>query len=64
MRLDIPAGTALRFEPGVSREVTLVEIGGTGEVTGLNNLTNGSIHSPSVKEAAIERAREHAFLGA
>ena len=64
MRLDVPAGTAVRFEPGVNREVTLVEIGGTGEVTGLNNLTNGSIHSPSVKKAAIERAREHGFLGA
>ena len=64
MRLDIPAGTALRFEPGVSREVTLVEIGGTGQVTGLNGLTNGSIHSPEVKEAALERAREHGFLGA
>ena len=31
MRLDIPAGTAVRFEPGESKEVTLVEFGGSGE---------------------------------
>jgi urease subunit beta len=34
-RLDIPAGTAVRFEPGVSRAVTLVELGGARVVPGL-----------------------------
>ena len=33
MRLDIPAGTAVRFEPGESKEVDLVAFGGTGELT-------------------------------
>ena len=34
-RLDIPAGTSVRFEPGVSREVTLVELAGRREIPGL-----------------------------
>jgi urease subunit beta len=36
-RLDIPAGTSVRFEPGVSREVTLVELAGRQIVPGLRN---------------------------
>lgn len=63
-RLDIPAGTAVRFEPGESREVTLVEFGGTGELFGLNGLTNGSRHSEQAKEQALRRARERGFKGA
>lgn len=43
MRLDVPAGTAVRFEPGEEREVGLVALGGTREVYGLNDLTNGSV---------------------
>ena len=35
MRLDVPAGTGVRFEPGVSREVTLVALAGTRRVPGL-----------------------------
>ena len=42
MRLDIPAGTAVRFEPGEQKPVTLVEIGGTRETFGLNNLSPGA----------------------
>jgi urease beta subunit len=34
-RLDVPAGTGVRFEPGLAREVTLVRLGGTGRVPGL-----------------------------
>jgi urease subunit gamma/beta len=64
MRLDVLAGGSVRFEPGVKKEVTLVKIGGTGEVTGLNNLTNGSIHSDEVKQAALQRARDKGFKGA
>jgi len=37
LRLDIPAGTSVRFEPGVSREVTLVELAGRRVVPGLRN---------------------------
>lgn len=40
-RLDIPAGTAVRFEPGDEREVTLVPFGGKQRVHGFNNLVDG-----------------------
>ena len=42
-RLNVPAGTAARFEPGDSMEVELVALAGSREVYGLNNLTNGAI---------------------
>ncbi|MGB6220872.1 urease subunit beta [Haloferula sp.] len=42
-RLDIPAGTAIRFEPGDERSVPLVALAGHRTVHGLNNLTNGPI---------------------
>ena len=41
--LDVPAGTALRFEPGEGREVTLVAFGGRREVFGMNALVNGKL---------------------
>ena len=40
-RLDIPAGTAVRFEPGDQREITLVPFGGKRRVHGFNNLVDG-----------------------
>ncbi|NJN21780.1 MAG: urease subunit beta [Leptolyngbya sp. RL_3_1] len=43
MRLDIPAGTAVRFEPGDEREVTLVTLAGSRQVYGLNALVNGPL---------------------
>ena len=43
MRLDIPAGTAVRFEPGEEKPVRLVEMGGAKKVFGLNNLTQGAV---------------------
>ncbi|MEM6835844.1 MAG: urease subunit beta [Cyanobacteria bacterium P01_C01_bin.120] len=43
MRLDIPAGTAVRFEPGDDREVTLVPFVGSRQVYGLNGLINGAL---------------------
>jgi urease subunit beta len=43
MRLDIPAGTAVRFEPGDEREVTLIPLAGSREVYGFNGLVNGSL---------------------
>lgn len=42
-RLDIPAGTAVRFEPGQSREVNLVKYAGTGTVYGFNAKINGKL---------------------
>src|ERR671938_428227 len=48
MRLNIAAGTAVRFEPGDTREVELVAIGGTREVYGLNGLVNGRLDDGAV----------------
>ena len=53
MRLDIAAGTAVRFEPGDSRAVDLVAIGGARHVSGLNNLVNGQLDDPAVRARAL-----------
>jgi urease subunit gamma/beta len=63
-RLDIPAGTAVRFEPGQRKEVTLVPFGGAQELTGLNNLTQGAAIDNSGRAAALSRARAAGFRGA
>ena len=63
MRLDVAAGLTARFEPGESKEVILVAFGGSGEITGLNNLTDGSVHDEAVKQAALQRAREQGYRG-
>jgi len=42
-RLNVPAGTAVRFEPGDTKEVVLVALAGTREVYGLNGLTQGKV---------------------
>lgn len=62
MRLGIPAGTSVRFEPGDDREVGLVAIGGRRYVRGLNGLTEGALDDPDVREAALGRAREQGFM--
>ncbi|MDD1417769.1 urease subunit beta [Dolichospermum sp. ST_sed1] len=41
MRLDIPAGTAVRFEPGDEKEITLVPLVGTRQIYGFNGKING-----------------------
>jgi urease subunit beta len=46
MHLNIPAGTAVRFEPGDEKEVELVPFSGAREVYGLNNQTNGPLDRP------------------
>jgi len=43
MRLDIPAGTAVRFEPGQAKKVALIPLGGERQVWGLNGLVNGPL---------------------
>src|SRR4051794_948859 len=63
MRLDIPAGTAIRFEPGDEREVELVELGGNRTVHGLNRLTEGDTDSDRLEEA-LRLAVEGGFGGA
>ena len=62
MRLNIPAGTAVRFEPGDDMSVTLVELGGNKMVYGLNSLTNGPATGEDARAAALAKAREEGFL--
>jgi len=61
MRLNVPAGTAVRFEPGDEKKVTLVALGGTREVYGLNGLTEGRTDAARLEEA-LARARAAGFL--
>jgi urease subunit gamma/beta len=63
MRLDVPAGTAVRFEPGDEREVVLVALGGARRVHGLNRLTEGETGAGDLA-SALARAREAGFAGA
>ncbi len=64
MRLDIPAGTAVRFEPGQSKTVTLVTYGGAREVTGFHGLSDGPVDTDASRQAAVQRARTAGFRGA
>ena len=57
MRLNIAAGTAVRFEPGDTREVELVAMGGTRHVHGLNGLVNGPLDDETVRSRALEAVR-------
>ena len=66
MRLDIAAGTAMRFEPGDQREVTLVPFGGKVRLHGFNDLVDGwaplhGTYRPRASEA-FRRAEEFGFM--
>jgi urease beta subunit len=52
MRLDIPAGTAIRFEPGEEKEVPLVALGGARSVYGHNGLVNGPLNAKGPEPTA------------
>jgi len=59
-RLDIPAGTAVRFEPGETKTVKLVEIAGERKIYGGNNLATGEV-SDANRGRAMQRVREGEF---
>jgi urease subunit beta len=61
MRLNVPAGTAVRFEPGGTTTVELVALGGKRRVNGLNGLTNGSVEN---RDRVLRRGREGGFKNA
>jgi urease beta subunit len=54
MRLNIAAGTAVRFEPGEQKEVLLVAFGGLRIVYGHNGRVNGALDDPAVRERALQ----------
>jgi urease subunit gamma/beta len=59
-RLDIPAGTAVRFEPGETKTVKLVEIAGKKVIRGGNNLASGKV-STAGKKTALKRVKAKGF---
>lgn len=61
MRLNIPAGTAVRFEPGEEKEVEVTEFGGRCVIHGLNNLVGGELAAVGARERALERAKKAGF---
>lgn len=63
MRLNIPSGTAVRFEPGEEKEVELVSIGGEQAVHGLNDLTAGTLKNGEIRENAVIMAKKLGFKG-
>jgi urease subunit beta len=60
MRLNIPAGTAVRFEPGNEKEIDLVAIGGKQRAYGMNGLTNGTVTGDTSE--AMQRASKAGFI--
>jgi urease beta subunit len=59
-RLDIPAGTAVRFEPGETKTVKLVEIAGRKIIRGGNNLASGKVSAVG-KKATMKRIKKQGF---
>ena len=62
LHLNIPAGTAVRFEPGEEKDISLVPFGGQRIVLGLNGLTDGDTQDATVRQQALKRATEQGFL--
>jgi len=62
MRLDIPSGTAKRFEPGDESDVTLVEFGGGHVAKGMNGLTKEDARPTWSRDQAFARARDAGFI--
>jgi urease subunit gamma/beta len=54
MRLDIAAGTAVRFEPGEEKPISLVAFGGDRIMYGHNALVNGKLDDPAIRESAVK----------
>jgi urease beta subunit len=62
-RLCIPAGTAVRFEPGEEKRVTIVALAGKRVAHGINGMTEGSLDDSQVKSKALALAADRGFSG-
>lgn len=62
MRLDVPAGTAVRFEPGDRKPVTLVALAGAMTPGGMSGLVDGVVTETEVRERAFARAESLGFV--
>lgn len=63
MRLDIPSGTAVRFEPGEEKEISLTEYSGRKIICGFNGITMGALDNPAVKTQAVLCLKEQGYMG-
>jgi urease beta subunit len=61
LRLDVPAGTAVRFEPGETRTIALVPLGGLRRVSGFNGLVAGELDAPGARERFAEALARAGF---
>lgn len=61
MRLDIPSGTAIRFEPGQSRKVQITTIVGRQVAFGMNGMTNGTVRSDIIRNQTMQKLRANGF---
>jgi urease subunit beta len=61
MRLDLPAGTAVRFEPGDEKEVRLIPYVGERVVYGFNQLVMGPLDDPAVRKRSLDKLDAAAF---
>lgn len=60
MRLNVAAGTGVRFEPGEEKEIELTEYGGRRVVHGFHGLVGGALDSN--RDRALQRLRDHGFV--
>lgn len=63
MRLDVPAGKAIRFEPGDEKDVDLVEFGGMRRIIGFDGAVDGSIDAERTRHEAMHYARDRGYRG-
>nr|WP_295738440.1 urease subunit beta [uncultured Acidocella sp.] len=63
-RLDVPSGSGIRFEPGISKKITLVAMAGARLIHGQAGLTNGRLDDPEIAQAARAAARARGYKGA
>lgn len=61
MRLNIPSGTAVRFEPGEEKEIELTDFAGRRIVQGFNALVEGPLDAPGARERSIKRMKKAGF---
>jgi urease beta subunit len=61
MRLDLPSGTAVRFEPGEVKTVQLVPLGGQRRAYGGSALVMGALDDPTVKQQSLQRMNAGGF---
>jgi urease subunit beta len=61
MRLDLPSGTSVRFEPGDVKDVKLIPYGGRREVYGFNNLVMGRLDDPFTRDSSHKRCVDQKY---